>query len=43
MKTLYKVSSIIYLLVMTLVILMSLLGNFLTAAAGHNRNFGWMD
>lgn len=43
MTTLYKVSSIIYRLILTLVIPASLVGNFLTGEAGHNRDFRWFD
>lgn len=43
MKLLYKISSIIYRFTLMLAIPLLLFGNFLTAAAGHNRNFSWTD
>lgn len=43
MKMLYKSASIVYRLVLTLAILALLLGNFLSAVAGHNTQFNWTD
>ena len=43
MHRLYKISSIIYRIILTLFIPALLIGNFLVGSAGHNRNFDKLD